>query len=562
MIQPSSAISLWLDRFFESYYRSNPVTATFIGAHEGDHLLPDYSDGGVAATKTRIDDLLRDSASLSLDVLSPSEHIDLRLAQGALRIQQWELQGDHFHRGNPSLYTGEAIFGVISLFLNDYAPLPERIAAATERLEGVPRLLAQARKNLQAAPSPWTERAIRECEGARALLGQGLPQLEDGVPMQVASFAAATAVAIDAFSDFRGYLETELRHRVAGKVACGEEALGLHLAEGHFLGQDAEEIVRYATAELAEVETDLAARAADFGAASPAEVLAQLKQRRPSRESYENRYQEVWDEARRVAIGNNLVTWPDLPIRYRPRPQWLRSAAPYLYFLFYRSPAVLRRPPIHEYFVMPQDGSASAEDQQHFLEAHNDSVIKLNHVIHHGGLGHHLQNYHAFRAASRVGRMAAVDGASRIALPCGGTMAEGWACYATDLMAETGFLTPLERYAERQGRARMCARAIVDVRLHQGRFTLQEAARFYEAQALLPPAAAMAEAVKNSMFPGTAVIYLMGRDAIHNLRRDLQALQGHTFSLPGFHDRFLAFGSIPVSLIARAMKQGAANAAQ
>ena len=26
----------------------------------------------------------------------------------------------------------------------------------------------------------------------------------------------------------------------------------------------------------------------------------------------------------------------------------------------------------------------------------------------------------------------------------GGTMAEGWACYATDLMAECGFLTPEE----------------------------------------------------------------------------------------------------------------------
>ena len=34
----------------------------------------------------------------------------------------------------------------------------------------------------------------------------------------------------------------------------------------------------------------------------------------------------------------------------------------------------------------------------------------------------------------------------------------------------------------------------------------------------MPEAAAMAEAVKNSMFPGAAVMYLMGRDAIHRLR--------------------------------------------
>ena len=42
-------------------------------------------------------------------------------------------------------------------------------------------------------------------------------------------------------------------------------------------------------------------------------------------------------------------------------------------------------------------------------------------------------------------------------------MAEGWACYATELMDEVGFLTPLERLSLRHGRLRMAARALVDV---------------------------------------------------------------------------------------------------
>ena len=133
-------------------------------------------------------------------------------------------------------------------------------------------------------------------------------------------------------------------------------------------------------------------------------------------------------------------------------------------------------------------------------------------------------------------------------------MAEGWACYATDLMGEAGFFTPLERYAELHGRARMCARAIVDVRIHEGRWTLEQAARFYEEHALMPPAAAMSEAVKNSMFPGASLMYLMGRDAIRRLRADMLAAFGRHFSLRKFHDTFLSYGSIPVSLIAAAMK--------
>ncbi len=33
----------WLGRFFASYYRHRPVNATFIGEHDYDPLLPDFS---------------------------------------------------------------------------------------------------------------------------------------------------------------------------------------------------------------------------------------------------------------------------------------------------------------------------------------------------------------------------------------------------------------------------------------------------------------------------------------------------------------------------------------
>ena len=59
-------------------------------------------------------------------------------------------------------------------------------------------------------------------------------------------------------------------------------------------------------------------------------------------------------------------------------------------------------------------------------------------------------------------------------------MAEGWACYATDLIAEAGGLTELELLNHRRSRVRMCARAIVDVELHNQRMTLDEAAEFYQ----------------------------------------------------------------------------------
>ena len=101
--------------------------------------------------------------------------------------------------------------------------------------------------------------------------------------------------------------------------------------------------------------------------------------------------------------------------------------------------------------------------------------MKLNHVVHHGAIGHHVQNYYAYHGESAIGRVAAVDCASRIGMFLGGTMAEGWACYATDLMDEAGFLTPEESVAQQHTRARLLARAIVDIGLHERSLTVDEA---------------------------------------------------------------------------------------
>ena len=188
------------------------------------------------------------------------------------------------------------------------------------------------------------------------------------------------------------------------------------------------------------------------------------------------------------------------------------------------------------------------------LRATNNSVIKLNHVVHHGAIGHHVQNAHAYAGPSEIGRVAAVDGASRIGMFLGGTMAEGWACYATDLMEEIGFLTPEESLAQQHTRARLLARAVVRHRAARAdRCASRTRSRSIATASGCAEEAARAEACKNSMFPGTALMYWLGTDGLHQLRRERQRVEGASFSLRRFHDRVLSFGSIPVPLIARVL---------
>jgi len=555
------ALAAVLDDFFAAYYRHNPVTATFIGIHDHDDRLPDYSARGMDDAGSQWAALRRRVRALPAEPLTEAEALDRALLDGVLDILAWEDASAHFHRGNPCLYTGEAVFGVMALFLRDLPAqaAAQRVEAAIARMRAVPRLLAEGTANLRRAPRPWIERAVRECIGARAFFETGVEILIREHAIRDPRFRDAAGAAAAAFAGFRSHLDGTLAPVAHEDCGCGGEAFDLLLRRGHFLETDAAAVRAAAREEIARCEGDLAAGAAEFGARTWREALAQLAGRHPTAARYYARYAEVWEEMRRAAVAQRLLTWPDYPIRFVPQPAWARAAAPYLYFLAYRSPAPFDRLRTVDYLVPPVDPEMPPDEQARRLRATNDSVIKLNHVIHHGGIGHHVQNWHAQRAASRIGQVAAVDCAGRIALFCGGTMAEGWACYATDLMEEIGVLTPLERYAQIHARLRMAVRALVDVELHHGALTVDAAAAVYQERAGLAPEAARAEAVKNSMFPGTAMMYSTGRDSIHRLRRDLAAGHPGRFDLRGFHDRFLAHGSVPVALVGAAMRKADAR---
>ena len=89
--------------------------------------------------------------------------------------------------------------------------------------------------------------------------------------------------------------------------------------------------------------------------------------------------------------------------------------------------------------------------------------------------------------------------------------------------------------------------------MHTGQMTIDDSAALYRDRAGMPAAAAHAEAVKNSMFPGAAVMYWLGTRGLHALRAECSKKDGAAFRLRRFHDEVLSYGSIPVPLIARLM---------
>ena len=555
-----------LDRFFEHYYRRRPVNATFTGVHEHDANLPDWSAAGLEALAGEMVAVRGDVAA---ELMSRAREqpmagddpaaLDHALAMAYLDVQIAEVQSEHFQRRNPALYVGEAVFSVIALMLHDGASVEERVTAIEARLGGVSDFLQGARGTIGDRPVPgsWAKRAVTECDAAVHVFAQGLEawRVEQGVNDQRArGLTKAAEAARTAVVDFRQW--TEGRPQAPAQASgCNPDFYDLLLVRGHLESRPRQDLLAEAREAFEAADAQLGEMALAQDPGGWAAVADRLAEHHPSVDGYLDAFQQTWDACRETVLEHELVTWPDFPIRYVPIPKWARRAAPQLYFLHYRAPAPEDLPSTVEYLVPPVEGAP--DDLKAKLRATNDHVIKLNHVVHHGAIGHHVQNFNAYRAASRIGRIAAVDCASRIGMFCGGSMAEGWACYATDLMEEVGFLTDLERVAQQYARLRQLGRAIVDIELHQHTMDEATARQFYVERVGMSAAAAAREVTRTSMFPGTAIMYWLGTQGIHDLRAARTKADGSAFSLRAFHDELLSFGSIPVALIAQLMSRTA-----
>ena len=147
--------------------------------------------------------------------------------------------------------------------------------------------------------------------------------------------------------------------------------------------------------------------------------------------------------------------------------------------------------------------------------------------------------------------------------------AEGWALYAEALMAEPqpgapqGAYTPEERLYQLQGKLYRDLRVRVDIGIHTGRMSYDDAVDlFSQIVDFLPgschDAAATAKDDKRascrsaegaifrySKWPTQAITYRLGKDQIYGLREEAAKLLGDRFSAKTFHLLFMRQGTIP-----------------
>jgi uncharacterized protein (DUF885 family) len=128
---------------------------------------------------------------------------------------------------------------------------------------------------------------------------------------------------------------------------------------------------------------------------------------------------------------------------------------------------------------------------------------------------------------------------------------EGWAFYGEEMFVRLGLYgddLDARLFTARWERVRG-ARAIVDVRLAAGEWTVPQAVDFFEAQSGFTREASEAAVAGYALNPGYVIAYTVGRLQLENLLAEYMHRMGDRASLRDFHDRLLSYGSVPFAIV-------------
>ena len=141
-----------------------------------------------------------------------------------------------------------------------------------------------------------------------------------------------------------------------------------------------------------------------------------------------------------------------------------------------------------------------------------------------------------------------------------GAYGEGYALYCESLGKELGLYTdPYQHLGALGDEMHRAIRLVVDVAIHTGKMTREEAIKYMMQNEAISEDGAMAEIERYMVYPGQALSYKTGALKIWELRNKYSKLLGDKFNLAAFHDEYLKDGCMPLDIIERSMDEWASK---
>ena len=540
--------------YIDQYLRANPEDATELGDHRFDGQLTDYSSDAQAkdlATQKEFRDKLNaiDGSQLTgannVDFRILKENIDYKIFQDEeLKEPEW----------NPLVYMQSLANSLYLLVARDFAPAEKRIPNLRQRMEVIPRVIAQAKANLQHPPRVHTETAIEQTQGAISLVREGLAPLLDQSPRMKKDLTPLQEKTAAAMEDYKKWLQNDLLPRSDGDFRLG--ALKYRKKLRFALASDLtmEEIMKRAKADLEQTQTTIYETAlplyrkyfpnaddktlADKHKVTAA-VLGKLAEQHPDDATVVDYAKKIVTEATDFVKQHDLVTVPNVPLDVIAMPEFKRGVA----IAYCDAPGPLDKTGRTFFAVAPTPKDWSKERTESFFREYNNYMIR-DLTVHEAMPGHFLQLARAneFHAPTLVR-----------AIFQSGTFVEGWAVYCEQVMAEQGYGGPEVKMQQLKMRLRAICNAVLDQSIHAGNMSEQQAMDLMMKEGYQQEGEAVAKWKRARLTSAQLSTYFVGVTEHLDLRDRAKAKAGASFDQKKYNDKVISYGSPPVKYVRELM---------
>ena len=534
MDQSERTSTATLHKLADDYYswrnENYPVRSSEAGLHTWDDRLTDYSPAKIAERAQHVRSLLDKMRGMKTDNWPKEERIDWILFRSQLENVDFGDRILKFERTNPQIYTDECTNGIFSLLKKEYDTPRKRALSATARLKQMPALLKQGLSNLQNPIKLYAQLAIQSARAMDPLLNGSLMALDvDLAPNEHDELVKARDAALVALNDHADELEKRLP-KMVDFTPMGEANYNYYLKHVLLLPLNASDVEMIGRVELARYRA-LEALLPDPKLADPDPKRAAKIP--PDQESFLKAYESREAEMINFLKEHDLVALPDYLGRFQIRqlPEAFKPTSP---GGFMNPPGLYDKDSTGFYFIP----TYNPESTNFYIRA---AIEDPRPILGYEGIpGHFLQLSIANHLSDKIRRQHQDN-----------VFVEGWALYGEEMLMRTGFYpnnSPAQGQILRLSRYR-AARIGVDVNLHTGRWTFEEAVKYFMEAGGLDREAAEGEAAGAASSPTQKISYITGKWQIMNLLGRYKDKQEENFRLGQFHNELIKNGSLPVSVI-------------
>jgi len=556
----------FLDSYFDALWKFYPTMATVQGYHKYDNKLEDLGKGNIEKMHDTLDDFNQELvAKIDSAGLSPDLQIDHAMMVDGLDRELTKHENLLPWEYNPLFYNEILNNCIRSLFEKEFAPLDVRIKNAMERLKEIPKLIKQAKENLNTPPQIYTETAIAQFPAILNYYQTGLSEIIEGTSdPNKSKFLAELTKVVKELTVYKDFLSNELLPRSTGNFRLAEAHRRLvrgtfqntipiadlvarakadynNLRREMFLVCIPFYRIMYPNINLEQLTTQRGEEEVKNIAIKG--VFDKIKGEHITKEEFIDKLKASKEEIKTFIQENQLLELPDVDVIIEATPaeaqggrfRWVRIIPPGVYETS------------EDYLCLISDIPESLDESKvnSILEEFNNFLLPFF-VVRNIYPGPFVPYYYTRKNPSLVRKMYPN-------MP----LLKGWPVFIEEMLIEAGLGNYDLRLRLNQLKNRL--KAVIDFNLdfniHEAGMTKEQAIAYMTRGAFLTEAEAELNWHRIILNPGESTYTYVGFQEFKDLELEYKKIKGESFSRKDFLNKVLSFGALPLRQLKQKISQ-------